>query len=100
MTDNQIAEIYAIAREAFGGGQRAIQMQSYPFRMTAENLAKHRLDPNMAFWKQLKVGSDHFEVSKREPAVAPAESATCSTRRRQWRAARRGEPLPGPDRGS
>lgn len=69
MTDNQIAEIYAIAREAFGGGQRAIQMQSYPFRMTAENLAKHRLDPNMAFWKQLKVGSDHFEVSKREPAV-------------------------------
>ncbi len=69
MTDNQIAEIYAIAREAFGGGQRAIQMQSYPFRMTAENLAKHRLDPNMAFWKQLKTGSDHFEVAKREPAV-------------------------------
>ena len=49
MTDAQIAEIYAIAREAFNGGQRAIQMQSYPFRMTAENLAKHRLDPNIAF---------------------------------------------------
>lgn len=69
MTDNQIAEIYAIAREGFGGGQREIQLQSYPFRMTTENLAKHRLDPNMAFWKQLKQGSDHFEVTKLEPKV-------------------------------
>ena len=69
MTDNQIAEIYAIAREGFGGGQREIQLQSYPFRMTTENLAKHRLDPNMAFWKQLKQGSDHFEVTKLEPRV-------------------------------
>jgi murein L,D-transpeptidase YafK len=69
MTDNQISEIYAVAREAFGGGQRAIQMQSLPFRMTAENLAKHRLDPHMPFWRQLKQGSDHFEVTKREPVV-------------------------------
>ena len=67
MTDAQIAEIYAIAREAFNGGQREIQMQSYPFHMTAENLAKHRLDPNIDFWKQLKNGSDHFEVTKTEP---------------------------------
>jgi murein L,D-transpeptidase YafK len=69
MTDQQIAEIYAIAREAFNGGQREIQMQSYPFHMTAENLAKHRLDPNIDFWKQLKNGSDHFEVTKTEPQV-------------------------------
>jgi murein L,D-transpeptidase YafK len=70
MTDAQIAEIYAIARSAFNGGQRAIQMQSYPFRMTAENLAKHRLDPNIGFWKNLKEGNDHFEVTKEEPSVA------------------------------
>ena len=70
MTDAQIAEIYAIAREAFNGGQREIQMQSYPFHMTAENLAKHRLDPNADFWRQLKNGSDHFEVTQTEPAVA------------------------------
>ncbi len=70
MTDAQIAEIYAIARTSFGGGQRAIQMQSFPFRMTPENLAKHRLDQNMAFWKQLKEGNDHFEVTQKEPRVA------------------------------
>ena len=69
MTDDQIAEIYAIARESFAGGQRAIQMQSLPFRMTAENLAKHRSDPNMPFWRNLKEGADYFEVAKSEPAV-------------------------------
>jgi len=70
MTDKQIAEIYAIARSSLAGGQRAIQMQSFPFKMTAENLAKHRLDPNIDFWKQLKEGSDHFEVTFQEPQVA------------------------------
>jgi murein L,D-transpeptidase YafK len=70
MTDEQMSEIYAIARESFAGGQRAIQMQTMPFRMTAENLAKHRLDPNIKFWREIKEGYDHFEVSKREPQVA------------------------------
>jgi murein L,D-transpeptidase YafK len=69
MTDEQVADIYAIARDSFRGGQREIQLQSYPFRMTAENLAKFRLDPNIDFWKQLKNGSDYFEVTKTEPSV-------------------------------
>ena len=71
MTDEAIAEIYAIARESLsGGGQRSFQFQSYPFRMTAQNLARHRYDPNIAFWRNLKEGSDHFEVTKTEPQVA------------------------------
>ena len=69
MTDEQVADIYVIARDAFRGGQREIQLQSYPFHMTAENLAKYRLDPNIAFWKELKSGSDHFEVTQAEPSV-------------------------------
>jgi murein L,D-transpeptidase YafK len=69
MTDEQVADIYAIARDSFAGGQREIQLQSYPFHMTAENMAKFRLDPNIAFWKNLKDGSDHFEVTKNEPSV-------------------------------
>ena len=66
MTDQQIDQIYAVAREAFSGGQQAIEMQSYPFHMTAENMAKYRADPNIAFWKQLKEGADNFEVSKQD----------------------------------
>ena len=69
MTDEQVADIYAIARDSFRGGQREIQLQSYPFHMTAENMAKFRLDPNIDFWKNLKNGSDHFEVTKNEPSV-------------------------------
>ena len=69
MTDKQIEEIYAVARESFAGGQHAIQMQSYPFHMTADNLAKLRLDPNMPFWRELKKGSDYFEVTKLETPV-------------------------------
>ncbi len=68
MTDEAISEVYAIAREAFASGQRSFQFQSYPFRMTAENLAKHRADSHFAFWKNLKEGSDIFEVTGREPA--------------------------------
>jgi hypothetical protein len=37
--------------------------------MTAQNLAKHRNSPHLAFWKMLKKGNDHFEVSKLEPKV-------------------------------
>ena len=69
MTDTQIEEIYAIMRESFAGGQHAVQMQSFPFRMTAENLAKHRLDPNIGFWRELKKGADEFEVTKMQTPV-------------------------------
>src|SRR5262249_2448362 len=69
MTDEQIGEIYALARESFFGGQHAFQIQAYPFRMTPLNMAKHRNSPHLAFWKMLKQGYDHFEVSRHEPKV-------------------------------
>jgi murein L,D-transpeptidase YafK len=69
MTDEQIGEIYSLAREAFLGGQKEFQVQAYPFRMTPANLARHRNNPNMAFWKMIKDGDDHFLVSHMEPKV-------------------------------
>jgi murein L,D-transpeptidase YafK len=69
MTDKGVAEIYALAREAFAGGQQAFQFQAYPFRMTAENMARYRSDPNIAFWRQLKDGADRFEATGEEPAT-------------------------------
>jgi murein L,D-transpeptidase YafK len=73
MTDQQVLEIYAFARDAFKGGQKAIQLEAYPFRMTAENMVRHRLSPNIDFWKMLKVGYDNFEVTKRPPEVEVCE---------------------------
>jgi hypothetical protein len=73
MTDEQIQEIYALARESFFGGQKSFQLQAYPFRMTALNMAKHRNNPNFAFWKMLKDGYDHFDATHQEPKVAVCE---------------------------
>src|SRR6266487_4003047 len=73
MTDEQIAEIYALARESFFGGQKAFQLQAYPFRMTPLNMARHRNSPHMAFWRMIKEGYDHFEVTHLEPRVDVCE---------------------------
>lgn len=69
MTDPQIEEIYAVAREAFKGGQSEFQIQAFPFRMTAANMARYKDDPNYAFWTMLKEGYDHFEITKVPPKV-------------------------------
>jgi murein L,D-transpeptidase YafK len=70
MTDEQITEIYSLAREALFGGQRSFQIQAYPFRMTPLNMARHRNSPHLAFWKMLQGGYHHFEVTRKEPKVA------------------------------
>ena len=63
MTDKQVGELYAMAREALKGGQPAFQLQAYPFHMSARNMALYRNDPNIDFWRQLKEGSDRFEAT-------------------------------------
>lgn len=69
MTDDTVEVIYALAREAFRGGQRAFEVHAFPFRMTPENFARHWDDPNIPFWLMLKEGYDHFEVTHRVPDV-------------------------------
>lgn len=73
MTDEQVSEIYAFGRDAFVGGQRAFQIQAFPFRMTAANMARYRNDSNYEFWKMLKNGYDAFEVTKVPPKVDVCE---------------------------
>src|ERR1700674_5241335 len=73
MTDEQIQEIYALGRDSFLGGQKSFQVQAYPFRMTPLNMARHRNSPNMAFWRMIKEGNDHFMVTRQEPQVDVCE---------------------------
>ncbi|APG94081.1 exported protein (plasmid) [Sinorhizobium americanum] len=70
LTDQGVSEIYAVVQRALAGGQQQFQVQAYPFRMTAENMARHRSDPNFGFWRNLKQGYDIFEVTKRQPTVS------------------------------
>lgn len=73
MTDERVQEIYSLARDAFKGGQKAFQIQAYPFRMTAENMVKHRDSEHFEFWKMLKKGYDHFEITRIPPKVDVCE---------------------------
>lgn len=70
LTDAGVAEIYAIAREAIRGGQSSFQVQAFPFRMTPENMARNRNDPNFDFWTNLKQGYDILQVTGRQPKVS------------------------------
>jgi len=73
MTDAQVQDIYALARDSFKGGQRSFQVQAFPFRMTPENMAKHYASEHMDFWRMLKVGYDHFELTKVPPKISVCE---------------------------
>ena len=67
VTDENIAEIYALARESFKGGNNSFQVQAFPFRMTPANLARYASNTNIDFWKNLKEGYDSFELTKSPP---------------------------------
>ena len=69
MTDEQIAEIYALARESFEGGQSAFDVHAFPFRMTPENMARYADHRHFDFWKMLQEGYQHFEVTRVPPRV-------------------------------
>lgn len=73
MEDAQIEEIYALAREAFLGGQEKFQVHAFPFRMTPENMAIFRESEHMPFWRTLKRGYEHFELTKIAPKVDVCE---------------------------
>jgi murein L,D-transpeptidase YafK len=68
MTDEQMGEIYSLARDSLLG-RPSFQVQAYPFRLTPANLARHRTNPNLAFWKMLKIGNDQ---------AASAQIASCA----------------------
>ncbi|MGH6736784.1 MAG: L,D-transpeptidase family protein [Methyloceanibacter sp.] len=73
MTDAVVEEIYIIAREALAAGQASFQVQAYPFRMTAANMAAHRKHEWYDFWMNLKEGYDYFETTRLPPSVAVCE---------------------------
>ena len=80
MTDESIAEIYALARETFEGGNSSFQLQIFPFRMTPQNLAKHSTSTHMVFWQNIKEGYDRFEVAKSPPSWDVCNRVTRSPR--------------------
>lgn len=73
MTDALMEEIYGLAREAIKSGQQSFEVHAFPFRMTAENMARHKKSRWYPFWTVLKSGYDHFETHRLPPQVAVCE---------------------------
>lgn len=69
VTNEAVSELYSVLREAFNAGQSVVQVQSFPFRMTPENMALNRANPNFEFWQNLEEGADHFDATRQPPRV-------------------------------
>ena len=69
MTDPGIEEIYTLAAAALSHGQESFPVHCFPFRMTNENLLRHRKSEWLNFWLNLREAYDAFETSHLPPKV-------------------------------
>ena len=69
MTDYRMEEIYTIAEAALASGQESFAVHIFPFRMTEDNMRRHRNSPWLPFWRNLKEGYDIFERTAAPPEV-------------------------------
>jgi murein L,D-transpeptidase YafK len=71
MTNPVIDEIWKLTTSALGSGQqKRFQVQSYPFRLTDDNIAALVQSPHIEFWRQLKQGYDLFDASQLPPVAS------------------------------
>lgn len=69
ITDEQVQEIFSLARDSFRHGERHFPVHAFPFRMTPENMKAHKAHKWYDFWLNLKQGYDYFEKHRRPPVV-------------------------------
>lgn len=69
MTNAQMDEIWRLVTAALDHGQKAFQVQVFPFRLSEENLKAYEGHPDLAFWRDLKTGYDLFEATRQPPGV-------------------------------
>lgn len=69
MTNALMEEIYLLARDAFIGGQKKFDVHAFPFRMTPQNMKRHRRHRWIKFWRKLKQGYDQFEMTRVPPKI-------------------------------
>jgi hypothetical protein len=62
--DKAMEEIYAVVRDSLLAGQDRVQLQIYPFPMTAWRMAMMSNHKDYEFWKELKQGWDWFEDNR------------------------------------
>jgi murein L,D-transpeptidase YafK len=69
MRDPVIEEIFALAEDAFVGGQPFFRLHIFPFRMSEQELRGRAGSDHLPFWMNLKEGYDIFERERRPPNI-------------------------------
>ncbi|MBS0857010.1 MULTISPECIES: peptidoglycan meso-diaminopimelic acid protein amidase [unclassified Tatumella] len=69
MTNAYMDQIYTYVNAALRNGQSEVEVNIFPFRMTENNMQRHRDSAYISFWKQLKPGYDYFLKYKRPPTM-------------------------------
>ena len=69
MGNKNIEQIYKFVKSALFKKQPFIQVAIYPFRMSKENLLKHKSNRSHKYWINLKEGYDIFLKNKIPPKV-------------------------------
>ncbi|MFO1089337.1 MAG: murein L,D-transpeptidase family protein [Hyphomicrobiales bacterium] len=67
--DDNIQELYVLAREAFTAGQHQFPVHAFPFYPSDANMIKYAGNRWYPFWLNLKQGNDLFEQTMRPPVV-------------------------------
>lgn len=67
MTDAKIEEIYTIVDAALNKGQDYFRVHVFPFKMSDENMIKHKDSQWIGFWRNLKEGYDYFDNNNHNP---------------------------------
>ncbi len=70
MTDAGIEHIYALVEAALKAGQPGVPVHVFPFRMTEENMQRHRNHRWAGFWANLREGWDRFEATGEPPTAS------------------------------
>jgi hypothetical protein len=63
--DGPVQEVFTSVRDSLRAGQKSVQLQIYPFRMSKWAMYTNSNNKNIDFWRQLKFGYDQFEVTKK-----------------------------------
>ena len=64
-----IEEIYGLVEKTLNNGQEKINVDVFPFKMTAANMKRHKKSEYYSFWEELKPGYDYFEKNKIPPRM-------------------------------
>ena len=63
--DGPAQEVFTSVRDSLKSGQKSVQLQIYPFRMSKWAMFTNSNNKNIDFWQQLKFGYDKFENIKK-----------------------------------